>query len=263
VNGAGSVEVGPEAVNFRSLDPVDGAWLPRWLGRVQRAVLPPCCLLCGFASETGSDLCAGCRSDLPANSIACPVCALPLATPADRCGRCLKRAPPFERARIPFRYGWPLDRLVMRFKFDADLAAGRVLAEAFVDAIGRERGGVEAIVPVPLHWKRLRQRGFNQSLELAKRIGRGLRMPVMQDALVRTRATEAQSGLDAVGRRRNVRGAFVARVAVSPLLQKARCVALLDDVVTTGATAIAAASALRRAGVRHVELWAIARAPSP
>ena len=263
MSGAGSVEVGREAVNLRRAGPVDGGSLRLWLAQLGRAVLRSSCLLCGQETGNAANLCPGCLGDLPRNAVACPVCALPLAAPADRCGRCLRRAPPFERARIPFRYGWPLDRLVTRFKFDGDLAAGRVLADAFVDAVCGSPASVDAIVPVPLHRKRLRQRGFNQSLELARRIGRAFETPVIATALVRTRATEAQSGLDAGARRQNVRGAFAAGVAVSPLLQGAACVALIDDVVTTGATAIAAAQALRRGGVRRVELWAIARAPPP
>lgn len=230
-------------------------WLVYGARCLERLMFPPLCLVCGLTALAG-DLCGGCAGDFPANRSCCTRCGLPLALPVALCGHCLQRPPPFERAYIPFRYGPPLDGLVTRFKFGANLAAGRVLAEQWLACEPRapELAG-HVVVPVPLHRNRLRQRGFNQSLELAKRIARTLALPLARDALERRRDTVAQSELGAAERRRNVLGAFAASSDVT-----GRRVALVDDVVTTGATAVACAIALRRAGAQAVTLVAMARA---
>ena len=129
--------------------------------RLQHVVLPLRCLLCGAAGGNGIDLCVDCAAELPRNRSCCARCALPLATPAAMCGECLRRAPPWDAAWAPFRYGWPLDRLETRFKFGDDLAAGRVLGRLW-QAEPAPLDRPAAIVPVPLHRARLRQRGYNQ-----------------------------------------------------------------------------------------------------
>ncbi|MEO7062232.1 MAG: ComF family protein [Dokdonella sp.] len=226
--------------------------------RLLRVVLPARCLLCGAPGADGRDLCAGCTGDLTPNTPCCPRCALPLETAAPLCGECLQREPPFAAAWAPFRYGHPLDLLETRFKFGRDLAAGRVLAQLMI-----ERARVDApvlpsvLIPVPLHRLRLRQRGYNQALELARPLARALGIVLRPDLLVRTKATPAQTGLEAKARRRNVRGAFtLAAGATMPAH-----VALLDDVMTTGATLREAAQGLIQAGVGRVDVWVLARAP--
>ena len=226
--------------------------------RLRHVVLPLHCLLCGAAGADGIDLCADCAAELPRNRSCCMRCALPLAAPAPCCGECQRRAPPWEAAWAPFRYGWPLDRLESRYKFGADLAAGRVLSTLWQ----REPCPIEPpqlLLTVPLHLGRLRERGYNQALELARPLARSLDVPLRHDVLQRVRRTDAQTELDALGRRRNVRGAFALRtgVALPPH------VAILDDVMTTGATLAECARVLRRAGVSRVDVWALARAPSP
>lgn len=226
--------------------------------RLQRFVLPLRCLLCGAAGADGIDLCADCAGELPRNRSCCMRCALPLATPAPLCGECLRHAPPWDAAWAPFRYGWPLDRLESRYKFGADLAAGRVLSTLW----RREPCPVELpqlLLTVPLHRGRLRQRGYNQALELARPLERGLGVPLRHEVLQRARRTEAQTELDALGRRRNVRGAFALRADITLPAH----VAIIDDVMTTGATVAECARVLKRAGVRRVDVWALARAPSP
>jgi len=244
-----------EAVNLMTIRKVDG--LRR---RLLRALLPLRCLLCGADGAAGRDLCAGCARDCAINSPSCPRCALPLATPAPLCGECVERSPPFTSAWIPFRYAHPLDLLEARFKFRNDLAAGRVLAELMIERAHVDKPARPVVlVAVPLHRSRLRQRGYNQALELAKALGAALRIPLAGDLLVRMRATTAQTGLDAAARRRNLRGAF----AVAAVRDVPQHVALVDDVMTTGATLRECARALRRAGVARVDIWALARAPSP
>ncbi|MDW2979998.1 ComF family protein [Rhodanobacter sp. KK11] len=228
-----------------------GHALWRWL-------LPWRCLLCGARGADGIDLCADCAAELPRNRSCCARCALPLAAPAALCGECQRRAPPWDAAWAPFRYGWPLDRLESRYKFSADLAAGRVLSRLWQSEPCPLRLP-QLLLAVPLHRSRLRRRGYNQALELARPLAHALGVPLHRDALQRRRSTAAQTELDAVARRRNVHGAFALREGVVLPAH----VAILDDVMTTGATLAECARVLRRAGVQRVDVWALARAPSP
>ncbi len=229
-----------------------------WLIHAQHVVYPPVCLLCGIAGDDALDLCVGCRTDLPANDSPCGRCGLPLSGDARTrgvCGGCLRRPPPFVSATIPFLYRSPIDELIRGLKFDARLERARLLGMLLSRALTGRRTP-SAIVPVPLHRDRLRARGFNQALEIGRPVGRALRIPVLSSALRRTHRTTPQTGLPAAARRRNVRGAFE---AAAPLPFDR--VALLDDVVTTGATIADAARACRRAGALEVEVWAVARTP--
>jgi ComF family protein len=230
----------------------------RWLSTVQGWLLPWRCLLCGDAGANGVDLCADCAAELPRNTHCCRRCALPLPLSAPMCGRCQRKPPPWDTAWAPFRYAWPLDRLETRFKFSRDLAAGRVLATMWQ----RERCPSDLpqlILSVPLHRHRLRERGYNQALELARPLARALNIPCRHDVLQRIRPTQAQTGLDAVERRRNLRTAFALRNNVTLPAH----VAVLDDVFTTGATLAECTGVLKRAGASRVDVWALARAPLP
>jgi ComF family protein len=238
-------------VNRNATHEVDGA-LPRLL----RALWPPRCLACGERGHDGRDLCLACTTALPWNRVACPTCALPLPVPAPACGACLQRPPPLDAVHAAFVYAPPLDRLLPRFKFHGDLAAGRLLAQLMDDGFaGLDRP--DALVPVPLHRRRLRARGYDQALELARPMARTPGLPLLASALHRVRPTAAQSELSALARRRNVRDAFV----VAGAAKLPAHVVLVDDVMTTGATLHAAAKALRRAGVQRVDAWVCARVP--
>ncbi|MDQ3057205.1 MAG: ComF family protein [Pseudomonadota bacterium] len=202
------------------------------------------------------DICGPCAATLPWNRVACPCCALPLPQPADACGHCLRKPPPLTHAHATFVYGFPLDRLLPRFKFHDGLVAGRLLSQWMHDAcVSLDRP--DALVPVPLHLARLRQRGYDQTLELARPLAKWLSLPLHDAVLMRTRHTPPQSRLGALQRRRNVRGAFAVREGIV----LPRHVALIDDVMTTGATLHAAAKTLLRAGVERVDAWVCARAP--
>jgi ComF family protein len=247
----------PMAVNQVDLADVDGRWR-RLLGRAW----PGHCLACLESGLPGRDLCAACLAALPWNRQACARCAIPLpgrpGAPGEElvCGNCLQHPSPLQATRAAFIYGAPLDRLLPRFKFHHDLAAGRLLAQLMAHAFaGSERP--QALLPIPLHRARLRSRGYDQALELAKPLSRALCLPLLHDALVRTRATAQQSKLDAAQRRRNLRKAFV----VDPRNALPAHVVLVDDVMTTGATLHAAADALRRAGIARVDAWVCARVP--
>ena len=227
------------------------------IARVGAALLPPRCLVCGNAGD-GDDLCAACRGDLPWNRRCCARCALPLPEAAPMCGICLRRPPAFGAACAPLLYAAPVDRLLTRLKFHAGLADGRLLATVLGDALADWPGlaGIDCLVPLPLHRSRLAQRGYNQTLELARPLAQRFNVRLDADALRRTRATAPQTELDGPARKRNQRGAYAAREG----LAGAR-VLLLDDVITTGATMREAAVTLRRAGVADVRVCAVARAP--
>jgi ComF family protein len=230
--------------------------MSRWAAPLRglgQALLPARCLVCDERGVLGQDLCADCRAALPWNRPACPRCALPLARDAPACGSCLRRPPPFGTSCAAFRYSFPLDRLLPRFKFHADLAAGRLLVQLMAEALADAPRPL-ALVPVPLHPARLRQRGYDQALELARPLARRLALPLCADRLRRRRATGAQTRLDARARRRNVHGAFE---VTGPLPAH---VVLVDDVMTTGATLAECARTLQRAGVARVDVWVVARA---
>lgn len=178
----------------------------------------------------------------------------PIASGDRICGACLNHASPLTEVHAACRYGAPLDRLLPRLKFHRDLAAGRLLAATMADAFAA-LPTPSLLVPLPLHWRRLRQRGYDQTLELARPLARKLRIALNETALVRIRDTAAQSELDAEQRQRNLRNAFAVRAGAALPAH----VALVDDVMTTGATLHAAAQALRRAGVQRVDAWVCAR----
>lgn len=227
-----------------------------WIEGLRHVVLPLRCLLCSGPGANGIDLCADCATELPRNRTCCQRCALPLPAPAAMCGRCLRHPPPWDSAWAPFRYGWPLDRLESRYKFNADLAAGRVLAQSWLRE-PRPAEMPQLLLSVPLHRQRLRQHGYNQALELALPLTRGFGLPFERSALLRLRATGPQTELDALQRRRNVRGAFALRHGMALPAH----VAIVDDVMTTGATLAECARVLKRAGVVRVDAWVLARAP--
>jgi len=234
---------------------MDALKVDGWLRKAGRAVFSPRCLLCGENGVDGRDLCRACADALPWNPTACLRCALPLHAPGI-CGACLQRPPPLAETHAVFVYGFPLDRLVPRFKFHNDLAAGRLMSELMIEGLS-SLPRPAALVAVPLHDSRLRQRGYDQALELAKPLARTLQVPLLSEVLIRSRATAPQSELDAGARQRNLRRAFEVRAGAA----LPDHVALVDDVMTTGATLEAAAKSLRRAGVARVDAWVCARVP--
>lgn len=213
---------------------------------------------CGEPVAGGLDLCVDCTARLPWNPHRCPRCALPLPREATAlpCGNCRRDPPPLAATVAPLLYAPPVDHWQPRFKFHQDLAAGRVLA-ALLAASCAMAPRPDALVPVPLHRARLRERGYDQALELARPLARASGLPLLDGVLLRTRETAPQSTLDAKRRRRNLQGAFVVREGA----ELPAHVTLVDDVMTTGATLHAAATALRRAGVTRVDAWTCARVP--
>lgn len=222
-----------------------------WLALQAR---PLRCLVCSDPGANGLDLCRACHAALPWNDHACVLCALPLPEdePTPQCGACLVARPRQDAAAATFLYAPPVDRLLIRFKFHQDLAAGRLLSQLMLQRIPSFLH--VPLVPMPLHTQRLRQRGYDQALELTRPLAREMCLPLWR-GLVRSRATAAQSELDAESRQRNLRGAFA--VAATP----PDALTLVDDVMTTGATLDAAVRALKRSGLKQATLWVCARTP--
>lgn len=252
-------------VNFDVIEKLTGS-LSQWrvlstrasikVDHFLRRQLPGRCVFCLGITDRERPWCKDCFVALPWNLPACPRCAEPLpGRPEARlCGRCLRHPPSFECSRVPLRYEQEVARLVQRFKFEASPRAGAVLL-ALLEAGLPETALAwpEALVPVPLHPRRARERGFDQGEWLARRLARRLELPLVRAQ--RRRDTPTQRGLDRDERRRNLSGAFVIEAALP------QRVVLVDDVMTTGATLGSLAVACRAAGAGEVEAWAIARTP--
>lgn len=230
----------------------------RRLEALLSAVYPPTCLLCHAPGHSGMDICHACLEALPHNRNACARCALPLphsAAPDAICGGCQAQPPAYSRCYGAFLYRDPISRLVSGLKFRGRVQYGRLLGQLLVDSLHRLDAAVpELLIPVPLHRDRIRQRGYNQSLEIARWVARALGVPLSRRACERQRSTAAQSDLTLKERRRNIRGAFA---PLGPIA--ADHVAILDDVVTTGSTVSELAKVLKQAGAKRVDVWTIAR----
>ena len=215
------------------------------------------CRLCSLPTDDASGLCHGCLADLPWNHHACPRCGAGLANfVATACGQCLRHPPQFDSSHIPFRYAPPLIPFITGLKFHARLAEARFLAELFLCGFPTNALPLpECLIPVPLHAKRLRERGYNQALELTRLLSQRLHLPIENQIVQRRLHTQPQSELSGDTRRRNMRQAFQLK---TPVVY--RHVALIDDVVTTGSTVNELARVLRQAGVEMIQVWAIARA---
>ncbi|MEP6942706.1 MAG: ComF family protein [Betaproteobacteria bacterium] len=222
-----------------------------------RLALPQRCELCAGASGNAL-VCATCDRALPRITHPCPVCALPSAAPVP-CGPCLADPPPFDATLAAYAYAFPVDRMVQSFKYHGRLALADWCAEAILAARARmDEPLPDAIVALPLAAARQRERGFNQSVEIARLIASNLRVAQIDAGVRRIRASRPQADLPWTERAANVRGAFVCDVSLSALR-----VAVIDDVMTTGATLSEFARTLKRAGAARVENWVVARTPPP
>lgn len=220
-------------------------------------LLPAACPLCANAISPEQDFCVECERALPRLTQSCSRCAAPLEyveAAAMICGRCQQHPPAYAAVHAPFRYTTPVDRLIQGAKYGARLDWAALLGRQLADHLHARASVFDAIVPVPLHRTRLRERGYNQSIELARPIIKRLKIPLVH-AVRRLRATPSQASLSAEERIRNVRHAFAINGEVKGLN-----VAIVDDVVTSGATVEAVARCLLRAGAERVEIVAVARA---
>ncbi|TCS73390.1 ComF family protein [Sulfuritortus calidifontis] len=199
----------------------------------------------------GAPLCPGCLADLPRLATPrCPVCALPTAM-GEVCGGCLKHPPAFDVTCAVYRYAYPLDALLQHYKYGQGLHLAGFLAEQLAGQIDSRP---DLLIPMPLHPKRLAERGYNQAGEIAKRLARGLALPVSLSACIRSRNAPPQASLPLKDRRKNIRGAFACREDLS-----GKRIALVDDVMTTGASLNELAKTVKQAGAVEVQAWVVAR----
>jgi ComF family protein len=226
---------------------------------IQDWLLPRLCPACGDPAGPGRELCPGCERSLPVLRHACPRCAIPYEHPDTQgdCGACQKHPPAYARAIALYHYAPPVDHLVRELKFHQQLGLAQLLGERLARRLAQDTSRPDLIIPVPLHRARLRERGYNQALEVARPVARALNVPLDFRSLVRVRATAPQTGMPVEARRKNLRGAFALRDAAA--VRNLR-VALVDDVMTTGSTVQAAAQCLGAFGAREVDIWVIARA---
>ena len=218
--------------------------------RIGKLLFSGNCFLC--RAKAADILCTQCDAELPRLSgTHCPRCAL--TSPGDAvCGRCLTQAPQYDATVAALAYEFPADVLVQALKFRGELALAPLLGDLLSKCIFSKN--VDCIIPVPLSPERLRQRGYNQALEIARGIAAATGVRLAPELCERARDTPAQMDLPLTGRAKNVRGAFRC-----PRLVAGAKIAVLDDVMTSGATLDEIAGALKRAGAAHVENWVIAR----
>jgi len=226
------------------------------LARLRR-LLAPRCVVCDL--DAGNPLCTGCADDFFATDAPrCALCALrlPAAVAGPRCGACLRSPPRFDATVVLADYLPPVDRMITSLKFGGRLpladAFGRLLAQSARQVLQE----TDAVCPVPLAFERQSERGFNQSQEIARRVATDSGCRLRADILLRTRHTSAQMDLALGERLRNVRGAFVARGDLAGMR-----LAVVDDVMTTGATLDEVAAALKAAGAARVTNLVVARTP--
>ncbi len=230
------------------------------LGRVLTPILERLfasgpCLGCGCHTPETDSLCAGCRQQLALVAHPCRHCGQPNPLEGTVCPACLLDPPRWQRLVAPLRFDGLTRDYLHQFKYAEALHLVRPLGHRWLENFAPAEMLPEALLPVPLHPSRLRERGFNQADEIARLWARALALPLDRNVLYRRRATPSQSGLSARQRGDNVRGVFGCDNGYGY-----RHVAVVDDVVTTGSTASEITRQLHRAGVEFVEVWALARA---
>lgn len=237
------------------LNPLFQAW------RACADALPGQCAVC-FSWSRGR-ICAPCLSRFAAPTCRCERCALRVPDGVTVCGACIKSPPPFDSAFASVDYAHPWDQLIARFKFNAALDLSSALADLLVQTHRASRLALpDCVLPIPLSAQRLRERGYNQAWELARRVGQRLHAPAEARLLLRVKDTPHQLAFPPAKRAANVRGAFAVEPTRLPEVRGKR-IAVIDDVMTTAATANEVAAVLRQAGAAEVHFWVIARTPRP
>ncbi len=229
-----------------------------WIDIIQDYLLPPTCILCGGTGLDSQDICLPCYNDLHNNHHCCYRCAAIFETVNSNpmlCGQCISQSPDFDETHAPYQHTGIIRYLIAALKFKRQYKNARLLAYLLGRYLEQSSEMPELIIPVPLHKMRFRERGFNQSIEIAKAISRRLNIPLDTKACIRKRNTPHQIDLPAKQRHKNIRNAFE---VCQPI--HARHVAILDDVMTTGSTANELAKVLKKAGVSRVDVWVCARA---
>lgn len=223
-------------------------------------LFPRVCVCCGFNSGNSNlDLCTNCKKNLPWLTARCYGCGLRLdsAHEAIVCTKCRDQPPEYNCLHALFEYISPLTKLINQLKFSRKLNLGYLLGSLLAEAIQgwyRQKPFPEVIIPVPLHEQRLRQRGYNQALEICMPVVKMLQIPLNTEICKRIKYTQQQTRLDKSQRIHNLEKAFIVNA-----LHNYKHIAIVDDVVTTGSTVRAMSLALRTAGVEIIDIWCICR----
>ena len=233
----------------------DITFITRRLAAFSHWLLPQSCFLCGNIST--QPLCAACLADLPyQSSVACTRCAkrLPEMSEVLVCSQCRKQPPPYTHTQAIFSYTYPVNQLITAAKFNHNFALLKLLGDQMAQHLAIE-SYPDVLIPIPLHPKRLRYRGYNQSLELAKCISKQTGIPINYTACQRIKNTRPQVGLSADEREINIKDAFVVKWT-KPDWQY---IILIDDVMTTGGTVTELANQFLNSGIQRVDIWCCAR----
>jgi ComF family protein len=223
-------------------------------------LLPHTCILCGHPSDRAQDLCLSCFKDLPTPKASCNICASGLFAENNMltCGQCLQQLRPFDATFALFDYKTPVDRLLLELKFNQKLVNARVLGELMTEKIQttwyKTRSLPDVIIPIPLHSQRLRERGYNQAMEIARPIAKHCQIPINITACKRIKPTVPQATLIAKERETNVKQAFTTNIQWDNYR-----IAVLDDVVTTGNTIREFCHLLKSNGAKSIDVWCAAR----
>jgi ComF family protein len=217
--------------------------------------MPYTCILCHAKSDQQMDLCASCQRDLPYWQHGCRKCGVVLNNDEKICGACLHKPPSFDSTFAMCEYRLPITKLILELKFQQQLVNARILGELMAQRLKQRKQKLpQCIIPVPLSKKRLRERGFNQAVELAKPICKALETSLIVDGCKRIRHTKAQAMIPARQRDKNIKNAFIVDKNFN-----AKHVAIIDDVVTTGHTVKELSKVLRKAGMETIEVWCCAK----
>ncbi len=230
---------------------------PRVIDSLSCVLFPEVCYFCGSLNDTeGSVVCSNCRSSV--RSVVkpfCEICGLPLAklnhfSDDLFCGSCMSNAPAYDRARYGVYYENAVRSAITRFKFHASLFNVRPIAEFLIDAFNRHYAdeSIDVILPIPIHRKRLIERGFNQVITLSKKLSNSTGIPIERTSLIKRKHTKPQVGLPRSKRILNLKNAFEVS---KPEKISGKRVLIIDDVSTTGATVSEAAKAVRKAGAAY------------
>lgn len=216
---------------------------------------PSRCDLCGVVGHLQECLCQECLLDLPAQGNACMVCGKPTPVAVAQCGNCLADPGIADRTVVAYQYRYPLDALIKRFKYKHEIRLAVPLVSALALRLKRDAWPLpEVMIPVPLHNRRLYQRGYNQAILICRALAVHIEVPQDTGLVYRARDTLPMFRLDAKERESNIAGAFVLKQPC-----RYRSVAIVDDVITSGSTTRELARLLRQAGVSRIEFWALAR----
>ncbi len=228
------------------------------VSKVLNFFFPPTCSICKITSDTSINLCSNCKNNMKINSCCCDICGEPLSNNTQDkiiCGKCLNLTPYFDHVFSPFIYENNISQIIQQLKYGRKLANSHILAEVFLSELRNATEIMpEALIPVPIHKSKIKKRGYNQSIEIFHHVAKQLHIPFEKTCCQKIKNTDSQSTLSAKERQNNIKNSFK---IIKPVNYKH--VAIVDDVITTGATANELSRLIKQHGVARVDIWACAR----